>query len=65
MSFKRAKTSFINANKILARPSIKLLMPVPILNKNLQAIKRLTSAGFQVSLAGESLAKASMFFPQK
>ena len=65
MSFKQAKTSFINANKILARPSIKLLMPVPILNKNLQAIKRLTSAGFQVSLAGESLAKASMFFPQK
>ncbi len=64
-SFKQAKTSFLYANKILAKPSIKLLTPIPILNKNLQAIKRLTSAGFQVSLAGESLAKASMFFPQK
>lgn len=60
-----AKRSFIRANDVLNDPSIKLLMPIPVLNKNLKALKGLTTSGVEISLAGESLMEASKRFPQK
>jgi len=63
--FEQAKTDFFSANRTLNNPSIKMLSVVPIVNKNVLAIRKITSAGLEITLAGESFMQASMLFPQE
>ena len=63
--FSKAKTNFINANKKLNSPSVKILSLVPMADDNTVALKRMTSSGLEISLGGEALLKAWSRFPQK
>ncbi|HEY3374472.1 MAG TPA: DUF4012 domain-containing protein [Candidatus Aquicultor sp.] len=63
--FKQSKDNFLSASKILNRPSVSILTPVPVVNKNVLALRQLTSTGIEATLAGDALMRASMSFPQK
>ncbi len=60
--FNKAVDNFLSARKTLDSPGVSVLSPMPVVNKNLLALRQLASTGLEVTLAGKFLTRASTKF---
>ncbi|MDI6817647.1 MAG: DUF4012 domain-containing protein, partial [Actinomycetota bacterium] len=63
--FKQAQDNFIDAGRIMSKPGVTMLAIIPVVNSNLEAVRRLTETGKEVAYAGEALTQASSKFSKK